>query len=401
MLVYWIWLSCRCGMDDRAKKELVRHFQTPEQIYMLERRQLRDMTHLSPKAIESLLDKDLAQATQIIKLCGQKQINMVAYSDSTYPAPLRALADAPLVLYYLGNLPQLQLQPVIGVVGTRKFSVYGARVAVQISGQIAAGGGLVVTGGAKGIDTCALEGALAQGKPTMVFHAGGLDKLYPSENAGLFRRVLETGCIASEYPPGTRCFPGNFLRRNRLISGISDGVLVVEAPQSSGALNTAHWAVEQGRDVFAVPGPVDIPSCKGSNALIGDIARPALDGWMVLKEYLYRYPNGIKQVDAVQMNMETVQPAPEKPDLPKPKTDKITVDKRGDCPYSVVEKDFSAFDERERAVLAKLTDQPVPVDGVLEGLPCSPAEGFSVLTKLTLKGVVQTHPGNLISLKHQ
>ena len=399
MLAHWIWLALLRGMNSRQKLELLEHFHGPEELYFADRYALKGMI-TEPELLEQLLNKDLSKANDLMRVCTEKGIGIIAFCDSAYPALLRNIDDPPLVLYYKGKIPAWELQPVIGVVGTRSASAYGLRTATTMGAQIAACGGIVVSGGARGIDTNALRGALAQEQITVSVQAGGLDHLYPKENTQLFSRILHNGCILSEYPPGTGYFKGNFLRRNRIISGISDAVLVVEAPMVSGALSTARWASGQGREVFAVPGNVDVDSAKGSNAIIGDIAKAAVDGWSVMREFVDHYPNAVKKAEPKYGVQRPQLPviSPSVKEEPKPVADKITVDKRKECPYSVIEKDFSGFSDTEQIILKALTDAPTPVDQLLENLPISSGEALSVLTKLSLKGVVKYHPGNLISL---
>lgn len=393
MLIYWIWFACLSELNGRQKLWLLERFRSPEDVYQMDRHSLRSL-ELPAKAALSLLNKELDQAHRILQGCMEKGIGILAFSDSAYPDRLRSIDDPPMVLYYMGRLPAWELQPTVGVVGTRKASPYGLRAAASISSQIAACGGLVISGGARGIDAMASQGALNAGKQTVVVQAGGLDSLYPKSNMSLFERVLETGCILSEYPPGTPPYRGNFLRRNRLISGLSNAVLVVEAPGSSGSLNTARWALEQGRDVFVVPGNIDVESCAGSNALIGDIAQAALDGWSVIKEYAQQYP---ATVCKAQVATQTGEISPEKP-APKAKADKITVDKWPNCPYSVKDKNCPDLTEQEKRVVAVLTAEPVPVDQVTDRLGTSPAAVMAILTKLSVKGVVKLHPGKYVSL---
>lgn len=396
MLIHWLWFSQLSGISARQKLELLRRCPDPEELYHAERKAG------FPDEIQQILqNKDLTRAKQILKSCSEKGIGILAFSDSNYPDPLRKIDDPPLVLYCKGNMPAVDLQPVIGVVGTRNASPYGLRSAGKLSAQIAACGGIVVSGGAFGIDSVALRGALETGGATIAFMAGGLDKLYPAANSDLFAKILEKGCLLSEYPPGTSAFRGNFLRRNRLISGISDGLLVVEAPKVSGALNTARWANEQGRDVFVVPGNIDVESCEGSNALIGDIARAVSDGWSVLREYAYKYPDTVKEVkislDAVLL--EEMADGSKK-SASREKADKKTVDKKPDCPYSVKETPVPTLNKDEQAVLSLLTPEPVPVDSLLDRLDMTPAQVLNIITRLSLKGVVQSHPGKFVSAKH-
>ena len=397
MLVHWVWFSLLQGMNGREKLQLLEYFHSPEDIYALDARAIKGL----PFECTALLDKDMQRANATLKACADQQIGILTYMDSGFPGLLRNVDDPPMVLYYRGRLPAWELQPVIGVVGTRRASPYGMRIATSISAEIAACGGIVASGGAFGIDSKALEGALSQGKATVAVMAGGLDNPYPKANMPLFHRIMENGCLLSEYPPGQVAYKGNFLRRNRIISGISNGVLVVEAPEQSGALNTARWASQQGKDVFAVPGNIDVESCAGSNALIGDLALAAVGGWSVMQHYAPLYPYAIKRTTPVENRVEAAAAAPVSP--PKkteshPKADKINIDKPGDCPYSVKENNLPALTQEEKAVVALLSKEPVPTDTVLEQLQLPSATALTIITRLSIKGVVKTHPGKRISL---
>ena len=176
---------------------------------------------------------------------------------------------------------------------------------------------------------------------------------------------------------------------------MSNGVLVVEAPKVSGALNTARWANEQGADVFVVPGNIGVESCAGSNALIGDIAHVALSGWAVMKEYAPFYPETVRKVDF----SKAVSQIAEEETASAVSFDKKTVDKPAECPYSVKENIAQTLSEQEKTVVQTLGKTPVPADEVIDALGWSPAAVMTVLTKLSVKGVVQIHPGKLVSLK--
>lgn len=396
MLVHWLWFSLLPGLNGRKKLEILHRCPNPEDLYHSQRR-----PGLPDEIQQILQNKDLTQAKQIMKQCAEKGISIVTFSDSNFPDRLRRIDDPPMVLYCKGVIPAWDLQPTIGVVGTRSASPYGLRSAGKLSAQIAACGGIVVSGGAFGIDSMALRGALECGGTTIAFMAGGLDKLYPAANSPLFAQIMEKGCLLSEYPPGTAAYRGNFLRRNRLISGISNGLLVVEAPKISGALNTARWANEQGRDVFVVPGNIDVESCEGSNALIGDIARSVSDGWSILREYAYAYPETVKEVkiqwDSQRFETGLAQPIK---NAPKEKADKKIVDKKPDCPYSVKETPVPPLNPDEQAVFSLLTPEPVPVDSLLDRLDMAPSQVLNIITRLSVKGVVQNHPGKNVSAKH-
>jgi len=241
--VYWIWFAELSGISLRTKRQLLETFLDPEELFRAEEKAL---TVFPKEVAEALQNKDLAESTEIYRQCLQKGIGILSFADAAYPESLRNIEDPPMVLYFKGSLPDWQAQPVIGVVGTRKASPYGLQTAHLLSAQIAACGGLVVSGVAAGVDAWSMEGALDAGKPAVGVLGCGIDVVYPASNRALYKRTEEIGCLISEYSPGTRPFPGNFLHRNRIISGVSAGLLVVEAPEKSGALNTARHAFTQG-----------------------------------------------------------------------------------------------------------------------------------------------------------
>ena len=275
----------------------------------------------------------------------------------------------------------------IGVVGTRQATPRGLAAAQTLGGQIAACGGIVVSGGAVGIDSYALQGAYKAGKPTVTVLAGGLDRLYPKENERLFYELCRDGCLLSEYPPGTNSFKGNFLRRNRLISGMSNGVLVVEAPQKSGALNTARWASEQGKDLFAVPGPVGAQECAGTNELLEDGARAAVSGWAVMQVYADRYSRTVSQRE--------FEPGRELPTL---KPDKKDVDKEPSSAYSVIEKQLPSLNDQERQSVDRLRKGPQLSHDLASDLDMNTGQIMKMLTVMTMKGIIEIR-GSEVKLK--
>ena len=404
MPVYWIWFAQLKGMNLWQKQQLLEIFHDPEEIYHAQERSLRDFP---AEVISALEDKDLQEARQILYRCNQRGISIITCHDEAYPARLRNIEDPPVLLYSRGSLPDWQAQPVIGVVGTRKASAYGQQVAYQLSAQIAACGGLVVSGMAAGIDAQSMEGALDAGKPCVGVLGGGVDVVYPASNRPLYNRTRACGCLLSEYPPGSRPYPGNFLRRNRIISGISDGVLVVEAPERSGALNTARHAFGQGRDMFAVPGNLGVDSCLGSNALLQEGAYPALSGWDVVKHYETLYPETIKNASVPlqkQIRESIPKVAQEQVRLQthrqeKEEGAKNPIDNLENSTYSVLNKRQTSLSEEEAAVLALLTQTPQYPDAVLDRSDLPPSTVQSILTRLSIKGLVQYQPDGRIGRK--
>ena len=285
MLIHWIWLANCRPVSDRMKVELLQHFRDPEDIYFADADAFDHLERFSDEAKAALRDKNLHSAQKILDQCARKDIHILTFRDAAYPGRLKNIPDPPLVLYYKGNLPDFDGTPLIGVVGTRKASAYGLSTAKRMGFQITRCGGTVVSGAATGIDSVAMEGGLMAGGSVIGILGCGLDVIYPASNRRLFSEILRDGCLLSEFPPGTPPLKWNFPKRNRIISGISCGVLVVEAPKKSGALITAGCAREQGRDVFVIPGNVGVETCAGSNDLLRSGAIYADCGWDVMREY--------------------------------------------------------------------------------------------------------------------
>ena len=401
MPVYWIWFAELKGISLFAKRQLLETFRDPEEIYLAKDKAF------APEIANALQEKDLTEATTIYRQCLKLGVGILTYGDAAYPEALRNIEDPPIVLYVKGKLPDWSAQPVISVVGTRKASSYGLQTAHLLSSQIAACGGLVVSGAATGIDALSMEGALDAGCPTVGVLGGGVDVVYPAKNRNLYRRTEENGCLISEYPPGTRPYPGNFLHRNRIISGISDGVLVVEAPEKSGALNTARHAFTQGRDLFVVPGNLGVDTCAGSNALLQEGAYAALSGWDVVKHYAPLYP-GVVENRPVMLQTHARNQLPkvaEEAAVPKNDGNKNhsgtenAIDNATKSTYSVINKRTVNLSDQETAVLALLSEIPQLPDSVMDAADLPSGTVQSILTRLAIKGLVIQHPDGRISKK--
>lgn len=395
MPVYWIWLAQLPDISLRQKIQLLQRFSDAEELYFAE-----DRTDLSPEIVGALGNKDLAEAEKILRVCTRKEIGILTYADEKYPRRLRNIPDPPLVLYYRGQLPDWEDRPIISVVGTRKATPYGISAAKKLSRQITACGGLVISGCASGIDGAAMNGAIDAGSVTVGVLGNGVDVVYPRSNRELFANVIKNGCLLSEYEPGSRPERWHFPQRNRILSGMANGVLVIEAPETSGALITARYALEQGRDVFAVPGNIDAPTCAGSNALLQDGAATALSGWDIVKEYEAQYPGTVanRKVPLQQEERtETVALVAQRTQT----VDKKDIDKKPVSFYSGIEIPLNQISEEEKQLLACLTKDPTPVDDVIAAVGQPSGRVLSMLTKLALQGLVQNHPGRLVSLKER
>ena len=414
MLIHWIWFATRAGMGDKMKSVLLSHFEDPEAIYFAPELEFERFEDLSPAAVESMMDKDLTDCEEILGQCQQKGIHILTFRDAAYPARLKNIPDPPMVLYYKGSLPAFDELPVIGVVGTRRASAYGLTAAKRLGYQIAACGGCVVSGMATGIDGTAMKGALTAGGTVVGILGCGADIVYPASNRWLYADTEKYGCILSEFPPGTPPVGRNFPRRNRIISGLSCGVLVVEAPEKSGALITARLSADQGRDVFVVPANIDVESAMGSNALMRDGAIPVSSGWDILSEYRYQFPTKVRQnrtpvrmtATAEELSIEREEPAkvaqePKKSTEKKPKLSllrKKGIDNSEKSAYIDFKKTHSALSADEQRIVSALESGQRLVDDVIAELELAPGVILASLTMLEIKGIVRRLPGRFIEL---
>jgi DNA processing protein len=295
-------------------------------------------------------DPRLTTAITILEKAGARIISL--WDEERYPALLRAIHDPPALLYVRGVLPASEA---LAVVGARQASAAGRQLTRETCRELASRGIAIVSGLARGIDTAAHLGALESQGPTIGVLGCGIDRIYPPENAGLFRRIQEQGAILSEYPPGTSPLPGHFPGRNRIISGLCRGVLIVEAAEGSGSLITADFALEQGREVFAVPGAVFAPTSQGVNRLLKDGARLVTEARDILEVLWPQFPSrSIRQ-----------------------REDAFVESLAGDT----------------LNVYRKLGNQPLHIDELARTCGLTPMEVSAILLHLELQGGVEQLPG--------
>ena len=290
---YWLWLANLRQVSNLCRLTLLSHFGTPENIYYAGEEELA-LAGMNRRAVEALMDKSLDTAERVMESCQRLGLRVLTIRDTEYPDRLRNIYDPPVLLYLQGRMPLFDEEAAVAMVGTRKCTPYGVAAAEKLSYTMAAQGALIVSGLAEGIDAAAHRGALRAGGVTVAVIAGGHDLPYPACNRYLYADIAASGGILSEYPPGTEHSGRHFPVRNRILSGLSLAVVVVEAPMRSGALITAHAALEQGRDVFAVPGPIDAPMSAGTIQLLREGAGPVADSWDVLGHYADQYPARIR-----------------------------------------------------------------------------------------------------------
>ena len=425
MLVHWVWLAHRPGLSDWVRWQILQQYGDPEAVYFA--KDYRDVEDLSPEGLKSLRDKDLSSSEKILEACVNERIGILTIQDALYCTRLRNIPDPPILLYYKGQVPDLDSTAVIGVVGTRKASLYGLSVARSMGSQLGKAGGIVVSGLAKGIDAQAMGGAMEGGGRAVGVLGCGVDQIYPSCNRKLFEDTERFGCIFSEFPPGTPPLSGNFPKRNRIISGLSCGVLVVEAPVRSGALITARQAADQGRDVFVVPGNIGVPVCQGSNSLLRDGAIAVSCGWDILSEYEYRYAGKLRGSTAsIRLEEGTVedrpveispeQEPPVKQEIPEDgtsdsgqetdagpeksgKAPKKAIDNQAAEPYIDINDILSKCSPSQKAIVLVLQEGQCLVDHLIEQTGLCTNEVLSALTMLEIRGVIKRLPGRQISLR--
>jgi DNA processing protein len=409
MLIHWIWLATRPELNEREKLAVLDAFGDPEEIFYGDKAAYAKVESMTQAGAEALSDKDLTQAREILDKCIEKDIQICTFHDGAYPSRLKNIADPPVILYYKGKLTGLDSGPVIGVVGTRKASAYGLTTAKRMGYQISRCGGIVVSGLAEGIDGSAMTGALMAGGTVVGVLGCGVDVVYPAMHRSLYLDTQRNGCLISEFPPETPPYKWNFPKRNRIISGLSNGVLVVEAPNGSGSLITARRGADQGRDVFVVPGNIDVPTFQGSNALLRDGAIAVSSGWDVVSEYAMLYPGKIRQDSNMtpfkiedRQSVAKVAEAPVKPikrSLFDRKTEKKPIDNNAKKSYSDQQDILKSLSEEEQKLVKPLLKGEKLVDDLIAeaGLPAGKV--LSMLTMLQIRGIVELLPGKRVTLK--
>ncbi|MBQ6539790.1 MAG: DNA-processing protein DprA, partial [Oscillospiraceae bacterium] len=342
-LKYWIWLSERRGIGAATAHKLLEAMGSPENIYFADADDYA-RAGVKQRDIFQLMDKNMEGARAIMERCHDENWRIISVEDAVYPDRLKNIYDAPLVLYVRGRLPAMDEEAAVAIVGTRKCSPYGIRCAEQIGYEVTKGGGLIVTGLARGIDTAAAWGALRAGGKVIGVLGCGLDVVYPPENKSIIDDVAAVGAIVSEYSPGTPAYAANFPARNRIISGMALGAVIIEAPRHSGALITAAHALEQGRDVFVVPGNIDAEACFGSNRLLREGGIPIMNGFDILEEYREAYPQKLGIAKPLKMTPpeeDLIQDVIEKQTEPRQKESKKVIDNSDTLEYIGSEKQES------------------------------------------------------------
>ena len=389
-LKYWIWLTTQAGLSAPRITDLLEQFGTPEQVYFAAPEEYEEL----PRTLQNALrDKKLDHAEAVLEQCQRLGISLMTIQDAHYPDCLKNIPDPPAVLYYKGRLPDFDRELTIGMVGSRNCSEYGKMMATRLSLELARSGAVVISGIAQGIDSTAIKGALSGGGVVVSVLAGGIDKIYPWESRFLYEDVTATGALISEYPPGTPHKGVHFPVRNRIISGLSDGVVAIEAEEKSGTMITMDLALEQNRDTFAVPGPADAPMSTGTNKLIRQgWAKLVTSGADILNEYEGRRPIR-RALPFDQEELEQRTEAVIKSEDRRESAAKKVVDKTENRAYIDWKSARELFTDDEREILTALQEKDRVADEIIEITQIPTRRVLSALTVLQVRGYVEELPG--------
>lgn len=371
MLKYLLALKRIEGLGSLGIRNLMDHFHDPELVFNASFEELTRVAGIGEKTASEILSfRKWDEINEELTLLEKLGVNVIPYWDEDYPELLKNIYDYPPFLYVKGQLSKEDI--CVAIVGSRQASTYGKFTTEKLARELALKGITITSGMARGIDSAAHYGALSVNGRTIAVLGSGIDVIYPPENKELYHKIAESGAVISEYPPGTPPIANHFPARNRIISGLSYGVVVVEASDKSGSLITARLALEQGREVFAVPGDINHPGSRGTNKLIKQGAKLVQHVDDILDEIL---PQIIKL------------PAQQK---------KIEIEKREDT------KEMPpGLDEAERKVVSLLSkEKPVNVDTIIQKSGLGANEALNALLILELKGLIRQLPGKRYIREH-
>lgn len=400
-LKYWLWLTSRPGMTPGKVWMLLDHFVTPERIYYADQEEY-NLVSLTERQRRGLEDKSMDRPQTILADCERLGVDIMTLQDAAYPQRLRQLADPPAVLYWKGKKFLFDEEPAIAVVGTRRPSQYGERMAEKFGLELSRGGALVVSGIAEGLDTCAIRGALKGGGAVVSLLAGGVDRI-AGPSRFLAQDVAAVGALISEYPPGTEHRGEHYRPRNRILSGLCLGVLAVECRSFGGTMLTVNHALEQGRDVFAVPGALDNEMSEGTNRLIQQGAKLVTSGRDILEEYWDRFPLKLSAAAPLppQVARERLgegkpvelSPEPEKSRAKSPQPERQEPRQPSGREVIPRKEQKARFTDDELQIIAALEERSLSADEVVERTQISARYVLSALTMLQVQGAVEELPG--------
>lgn len=367
---YAIWLTKLLGYGNQKGKQLINTYGSARGVFDLKASEIESISYLTQQQKAALRNKDLDYANGVILDCMHQNISVYCYGEEGYPDCLSVIYAPPLVLYEKGHHYDYDIAPTFAVVGTRNLTEYGRRTAYDFAKDLAKSGMIIVSGMAKGCDAQAHFGALKAGQPTIAVLGTGVDVVYPKKNQELYEYICSYGAVLSEYPPGTRPTPYSFPQRNRIISAISMGTLVVEGDLDSGSLLTADHANNQGKDVFVIPNNIYAENSRGTNQLLKEFALVAVCANDIVERYIEHFPEYLYQ----EAKKHTVS-------------------------HEKYLQALAELSQEEKILLEQITEKPRYVDELVRrsGLPVGKVNGL--LTLLMMKDIIYSVPGNAYALK--
>ena len=397
---YWIWLASQTKLRPGEKTAVLNAYGDPEAAFFAPKGDFLRLEGLRQSAAEALEERDLREANRILGACDEQKIRVVSLQDMLYPQRLKHIYAPPPVLYVKGRMQDLDEEAAIAVVGTRAASPYGLFVAQSLADGIVRCGGAVVSGLGPGIDGEAARAAIKAGG----FCVGVLGTAHQEAGGWLASQVAEWGLLISEYAPGTPSQRYFFRERNRITAGLSVGVVVVEAPENSGALRFAEEAVELGKEVFAVPGAVDSSNSVGTNRLIKDGASPVTCAWDVMQDYATRFPDIIHRAEEKAAPEASLPCAEQRPpfspaaDAPIPDSGKKAVDSGRRQDYIDWKEQLRLLSEDQLKIISAIDKEATHVDDVVEKTGLDVGRVLAQLTVLEIRGYIRREPGRRVAL---
>lgn len=392
--LYWVWAQNALGISSSVKSdEIVSYFGNAESLYFAGEYEWRLSGIFTPGQINKLKSTTLDAAKKIVSDCQRYRIKIITPDDADYPSMLFKLPNLPLVLYVRGDLDCLKNKIAVAMVGAREASDIGVRIARSLSASLSRSGAVVISGAAKGIDSAAHTGALNVGAKTVAVLGCGFGTDYLPENEPLRREIAHHGALVTEYPPRTPAFGHNFPFRNRIISGLSYGTIVIEANERSGSLRTVNHAIEQGRDIFAVPGDITSSMNMGTNKLLRDGAKPVFNAMDVLEEYAERYPDML-DINKIESILTT-----------EPETVRTEKRKKEEKAEKQAAKNFvksstpNNISEKARMIFDAFSEETMQAEELILRTKLSTVDFLSAMTELEILGYIEPLAGKNYKLK--
>ncbi len=390
-ILYKLWLNILCGHNPKLINKIISKFGSAQEIYKTESIYKKLVSAL-PLSMRLKARRSLDKSEELIEYCSREGIRILSIDDRNYPEVLKEIYAPPQILYVKGQEIDFNKLICVSVVGSRKCSDTSRKFVYNLSCDLAKAGVIVASGMALGIDAAAHNGAIDAGNVTVAVLAGGVDVVYPKENTGLYRNILKSGAVISERPPGTVGRKEFYRERNRIITGLSKGVVIAEGELRSGTKLTADWAISSNRDLFAVPGK---PTDKGSelpNNLIKNSAKLITSAEDIIEEYISIYPEELKYgIDMIDQERQKVRISGTEYKKESGRLDNIP---------KAPKPNFESFEVSQRAVLEYLYEKKstIHIDEISRDLSVDVTELSFIIIQLLMAGVIKEHPGEYYSI---